>query len=197
MKPETKDIRYSENSNQATLWQFKQVIATGDVRYLLIMDSYDEWPELDIEPLESVWYGIYSEFSEAVGGNRSDLWLIKEKTFLAQQFDLDLKLRALNIVKMLRIPEAEEIANLAGLEIDLYDFDRTYEKAKARVGLLQNRLRRAENERSNQPEEKQDIDALIVSLEKFQGYQFDEHKMSVRKFANIYKHYKLSLKEKQ
>ena len=55
------------------------VINSGELRYLLILNNYDILPEFDQELLTQAWYNIYNEFSETVGGNRADLWLMKQK----------------------------------------------------------------------------------------------------------------------
>ena len=82
-QPEQKGCTYSENSDQCSLWQFKMVINSGDLRYLLKLNNYDQLPECDLEVLSAVWFSIYAEFSESVGGNRADLYLLKQKQILA------------------------------------------------------------------------------------------------------------------
>ena len=57
------------------------IINSNDVRYLIIQDSYDDFPEVDTAELELAWYNIDREYSEIVGGNRADLWLLKQKQF--------------------------------------------------------------------------------------------------------------------
>ncbi|MCK5607624.1 hypothetical protein KAR91_37415, partial [Candidatus Pacearchaeota archaeon] len=80
-----KGVKYSENSSQATLWQFKTVIETGELRYLLILDNYDELPEFDMEVLTIVWQEINEEFSDISGGNRAALWMVKTKRLMGMQ----------------------------------------------------------------------------------------------------------------
>ena len=110
-----KGIRYSENSNQATLWQFKQVIETGELRYLLILDDYDELPEFDITLLTEVWQGIYQEFSNISGGSRADLWLVKVKRLSSMQVDYQRHASMLRIVK--EYPHDELIEDLTNMKM--------------------------------------------------------------------------------
>jgi len=184
--------RYSADSSQATLWQFKRVIETGDVRYLLLLDSYDTFPEADIESLDSAWFKIYAEFSDALGNNRGNLWLMKEKHRIAAKFDLDLMSRAYRLLELFKLPETIDIANESGLVIDPDNLDQSMIKAKAKITRLKNKIKFDEKD-SQREEATQDIDGLVVTLERFQGYQFDEHKLTVKQFANIYKQYKAKI----
>ena len=185
-----KGIRYSENSNQATLWQFKQVIETGELRYLLILDDYDELPEFDITLLTEVWQSIYQEFSNISGGSRADLWLLKIKRLSAMQIDYQRHASMMRIIKEYPHEELIELINEEGYAIKADDFEKTFEKAYTRLMRMKNQISIFEKERAVDEGNEQSLDDLIVTLEKFQGYQFDEHEMSVKKFANIYKKYK-------
>ncbi len=187
-----KGVRYSENSSQATLWQFKTVIETGDVRYLLILKDYKELPEYDIAVLSEVWQQIYQEFSDISGGNRADLWLTKVKRLTGMQIDYQRHAVILRMVKL--FPDEEFIAEAKedGYMISIDDFDKTFEKAYTRLMRMKNQIGafQREQEELNKEEEDKSIDGLIVKLEKYQGYQFDKLKMSVKEFAHIYKNYK-------
>ena len=188
-KPE--GLKYSENTNQATLWQFKMVINTGDVRYLLILDDYDEIPACDAELLFNVWHSIFAEWSEIVGGSRSDLWLVKNKTLTIMKNDFERQSSLMRILKIYPHPDIIGLTREEGFVIDPENFDVTYEKAYTRLMRLKNQISIKEKEKEAVSDEKpEDFDRLIVTLEKHQGYQFDEHTMTVKKFANIYKTYK-------
>lgn len=165
------------------------VISSGDVRYLLILDDYEELPEVDLEPLSTAWYNIYNEFSEAVGGNRSDLWLIKQKRLVSLKLDYELGAIALRVVQAVPHPDTVEIAADNGYIIDLDNFDKTFEKAYTQLMKIKNQIKSLENEQQKE-ETGGDLDGLITTLEKHQGYQFDETKMTVKKFAAIYKSFK-------
>lgn len=187
-----KNVTYSENSSQASLWQFKTVIETGDVRYLLILDNYDEFPECEIDLLVDVWNKIYKEFSDIAGGNRADLYLVKVIRLSTMQLHLHMHSIILNMVKVLPLPEIIEEAKKEGYIIDVANFEKTLEKAYTRLMRLKREIDINEKQKARDEEEKEDqsLEPLIADLEKFQGYQFDEYKMSVKKFASIYKKYK-------
>lgn len=182
-------IKHAESANQANLWQFKMVINSGDVRYLLILDDYEELPDVDLEPLSTAWYNIYNEFSESVGGNRSDLWLLKQKRLVSLKFQYELGSIALRVVQSLPHPDTIEIAADQGYVIDPNNFAASFEKAYTQLMKLKNQISAIENEQK-QEEVTGDMDGLITALEKHQGYQFDETTMTVKKFAAIYKSFK-------
>lgn len=184
------DIRFSENTSQASLWQFKMVIETGDVRYLLILNDYEQLPDIEIDQLSSAWHVIYQEFSDIAGGSRADLWLVKVKRMTVMQLDLQRQSSLLRMIELMPIPELIEEARKEGFFIDLKDFKKTFEKAYTKLMRLKNRIDIDLKAKEKDVEEDQSLDGLIADLEKFQGYQFDEQKMTVKKFANIYKNYK-------
>lgn len=185
-----KGVRYSENSAQATLWQFKTVIETGDVRFLLILDNYDELPEFDIQLLTTAWHGIYQDFSNIAGGSRADLWMVKVRRLTSMQMDFQRHASILRVIEMYPVQDLVDEAKADGYDIDLDDFDKTFEKAYTRLMRMKNQINIFEKEQAKDEGQDQSIEGLIVELEKFQGYAFDEHKMNVKKFANIYKKYK-------
>ena len=60
--------------------------------------------------------------------------------------------------------------------------------AYGKIKRMQDDLRT--KEANEDKREAVDFDNVISELEKFQGYQFDQHKMTVKHFANIYKRFK-------
>ena len=191
-KLEGTSYTYSENASRLNLWQFKQVIETGDVRYLLVLDDYEELPDVDTTTLTTVWFDIYSGFSEVTGGGRAELWLAKHKNIIYMEKQYNSEALLLNMLDKLRHPEMVEAIAELGYIIDLKDYDKTFAKARAKLVRLKNQLKSEKSAREKEREEEgeTDFDSLITTLEKHQGYQFDEYKMSVKKFANIYKQYK-------
>lgn len=186
-----KGVKYSENSSQATLWQFKTVIETGDLRYLLILKDYEHLPEFDIAILTDVWQQIYQEFSDISGGSRADLWLVKTKRLIIMQLQLQHHTSLLRTIQELPHPDLIQLAVEEGYMIEVDDFQKTFEKAYTRLMRMKNQINIFQKEQEKDENAKDpSLDELIVTLEKFQGYQFNEKKMSVKKFANIYKKYK-------
>ena len=187
-----KGLRFSENINQANLWQFKKVVETGNVKFLLILDDYDEFPACDVDELSKAWYNIYTGFSEIVGGNRADLWLVKRKRLVSLKLNYDLGTIILRTLQQYPCQETIDAAKEFGYEVDPENFNQTFEKAYTRLMRMNHQIKTIENDSKQEADEteREDLDGLIAALEKFQGYQFDEQKMSVKKFANIYKNFK-------
>ena len=92
---------YTESASHANLWQFKHVIETNDVRYLLVLDDYKVLPEVDTTELDGAWFEIYSGFSDIAGGGRSDLWLAKQKRAMLMEYEYDVGARVLNMLDKL------------------------------------------------------------------------------------------------
>jgi hypothetical protein len=190
MKQKAAGLKYSANIDQANLWQFKNVIAKGEVRFLLKLSDYvDEWPECDLEELSNAWFNIYSQFSEIAGGNSADLWLVKRRRLVSMKLNHQLGSVVLRAVQVHPVKETIKIANECGYFIDPDNLEATFEKAYTKLKRLENKILTIEND-SKEETKTDDLEGLIATLEKHQGYQFDEREMSVRKFANIYKNYK-------
>jgi len=97
----------------------------------------------------------------------------------------------LRTVQICPVKETIEAAKEFGYIIDIDNLKPTFEKAYTKLMRLKNQISIIENESKEDNETgNDDLEGLIATLEKHQGYQFDEQKMSVRKFANIYKNYK-------
>ena len=185
-------LNVAKTANKVTLWQFKMVINNDDVRYLIILDSYEELPDVDVAELELAWYNIYREYSEIVGGNRADLWLLKQKQFISMKLEYEVGACILRVIKEMPHPELLEMAEKFGYFIKIDDLEKTFIKARAKLVKLKNRITTTEKEMSKTEDEKANLDPLIVMLEKHQGYQFNEQTMTVNKFANIYRSFKQS-----
>jgi hypothetical protein len=158
---------------------------TGDVRYLLYLDSYEELPDIN---LLDQWHGIYEEWSDIIGGNRSGLNIIKIKMLIAAKHKFNYQMTLLNTVKTLPVPELTDLLKGEGYKINP---DNLKESFHVIYGKLMRQKAQIEiDEKEEIKEESGDFEAVIVAVEKFQGYHFDEDKMTVRRFANIYKNYK-------
>lgn len=165
------------------------VINTGDVRYLLLLDSYNELPDYDLDALNNAWFAIYNEFSDIAGGNRSDLYLVRQKRIISMKLDHDLKACMVRTAADYPHPDLLDLLRENGITIDPEDVEGSLKAAQSRVTHLRQKISNIEKDYTEKPQ-KGAFDKLIVTLEKFQGYQFDEQKMNVSKFASIYKNYK-------
>lgn len=181
--------KHAKNSSEATLWQFKMVINTGDVRYLIKIDNYDELPEdVDYAELSNAWYRIYNEFSDVAGGNRADLGLLQVKRLTTMKIRIATHFELLKAISIFPDKELIDYFNTLGYAIDPDNFNETYNAAHRKLTHEKHKASGIEKDMEDDDQKSEtDLDDLIVSLEKYQGYQFNEYEMTVRKFANIYK----------
>ena len=190
-------VRYSENSSQATLWQFKKVIETDDLRYLLKLDDYDELPEVSTAELVTSWHSIYEEFSESVGGNRSELFLARQRSLIGLKYKHDIDASIIRVLSRHPHEELIDLAEEVGYKMNRHDLQGSIDRAVAQIKKTKKQIERTEKEMKSDEDERPDFDSLITSLERFQGYQFDEMTMTVRKFANIYKAQRDAAKDRE
>lgn len=195
-QPENRSYEFTDDITQVSLWQYKRVIETGDVRYLLILNDYKQLPEYDVQELTSVWLSIYDEFSEIIGGNRSELHLMRHKQLAMNRHRYMVESHILSMIQ--RFPEDEliDLAKDFGYHISLDNFKPTFEKAYTRLMRLKSKIKKDEQQMA-QRTDRPDIDGLITTLERFQGYQFNEKEMTLQKFANIYKAFTNDGKDRQ
>lgn len=181
--------KYAKDSSHALLWQFKMVINSGDLRYLLKIENYDDLPDdVDYAELSNAWYKIYNEFSDIAGGNRADLGLLQVKRLTTMKLRLATHFELLKAINIFPDQELIDYFNSLGYAIDPDNFNETYNAAYRKLIHDKHKVSGIERDMDgDDTKDSADMDDLIVSLEKFQGYQFDEQKMTVRKFANIYK----------
>lgn len=195
-KLEGTSYTYTESVGQTNLWQFKQVIETNDVRFLLVLEDYKDLPDVDTTVLDGVWFEIYAGFSEIAGGGRSDLWLAKQKRAKLMVDEYNIGIGVLNMLDILKSPKMIDIANIAGFGIDHDNFGKTFAQARSKLVRLKNTIKSEAKLKSTEKEKSVDYDSLIIKLERYQGYQFIKMEMSVKEFANIYKQYQAWQAEK-
>ena len=68
------------------------------------------------------------------------------------------------------------------------DAETTYRMAFGKLKKMQDDLNF--RQKAQEVKESRDFELIISEVERFQGYHFDQDKMSVKHFANIYKSYK-------
>ena len=107
------------------------------------------------------------------------------------QLDFQRHTMLLRMIEQYPVDDLIEEAKQEGYMIDLNDFKKTFEKAYTRLMRMKNQINIFKKEQEREETDNDpSIDDLIVKLSRFQGYQFDEHTMNVKQFANIYKDYK-------
>ena len=162
------------------------MIETDDLRYLLVLDDYEELPDVELTELTLSWHRIYEEFSGSAGGNRSELYLAKQKSLIGLKFKHDIDASIIRVLAQHPNDELIELAEECGYSMDKKDLQGSIDRAVAKIKRTKKDIERAQKDMQTD-DEKPDFDALVTSLERFQGYQFNEREMTVKKFANIYK----------
>lgn len=190
-----KELKYYGSSKEATLFSFRNVIETGDVRYLLILDDYKELPDIDDDmqdKLMGVWDSINDEFQKASDSSGSELRFAEQKRLTAKRLKLGyLSITLAHIAKFNDEEVAEELKD-DGININFDDtesFNRSIQKAISTLNRMKLQLKQAERTMETGDDESGDINELISELEKFQGYEFRDE-MKVNKFFSILKRYK-------
>lgn len=181
-----KGLEYYENISQVTLYSFKGVIDNSDYRYLL---KSGELPEISVEleeELAEAWFNIYNEYSEITGDSSASLQFNETKRQTVKKHKINYLTQLLRTIYIYPDSEIIEILKDDGINIDLEDLKYSLDLAVGKLSKMQLQLKRSETEQ----EENTGLDFMITELERFQGYQFDEKKMTVKKFAYIVKRYK-------
>ena len=185
-KDPKKLLKVSLNIDQCNVYQFKMVHISKDLRYLYKLKDYEELPEAT-EELQQAWTDIYNEWSKIVGGNKADLAFLKQKQQFARKYNFDYEITLYRMLGKLPIPELVEQFNELGYNVQIKDYEASM---KGAYGKLMKKKAQIEMQEKKPIEGSIDFDSLITTLEKEQGYGFDEYKMTVRKLATIYKQVK-------
>ena len=189
-------LKVSDSIDECTVYQFKMVHNKKDLRYLIKLRDYENLPDVDEKQLFEPWEKILNEWSEVVGGNRAGLALLKERRLYAMKQMLDVELIVLKAVANLPVPEMVQEANDLGYKIDPANIHESIQRA---YGKAMKKKAKIEIEEKNQAKEESDegIDGIIVSLERHQGYGFNQKEMTVRHLASIYKQVKADGKRRE
>jgi hypothetical protein len=117
----------------------------------------------------------------------ADLHFLNIKQTTAKKYRISYLSVLLKVYAQTPTPEFTELLDSEGFRT-FDDKDQTYRMAFGKLKKMQNDLDFAEKQQVKK--EKQDFELVISELEKFQGYAFDQDKMTVKHFANIYKRFK-------
>lgn len=186
-----KDLRYYEGSDRATLFSFRGVVETSDIRFLLILDDYDTLPDIDEQlraKLSEAWFNIYTDFSKKIEDSGASLRFAEEKRLTAKRFKIEYL--STIVTFLASYPEkvvADTIRDELNINTEAKDYEAEIKKAVAQIQKMKLHLKRSETKDEGN---ENNLDDLITEAERFQGYQFDEKKMTVNKFASIIKKYK-------
>lgn len=85
-------------------------------------------------------------------------------------------------------PELEEVMHAEGFKILSDDMDTTYRMAYGKLKRMSDDLKLQIS--LEEKKETVHFDSIISDVERFQGYSFDQDKMTVKHFAGIYKKFK-------
>lgn len=148
--------------------------------------NYDKLPEVDQNEFVDAWANIQNEWAETVGNNQADLSLLRKKLLAQLKHAFGYQIKVYDCLKIMPVPELIEKFNSCGFNVDIDNYETTMQRA---YGKLMKKKAQFELEEGNEDNDKDQIDfeELIVLLEAKQGYGFNEEKMTVRKFAKIYK----------
>lgn len=155
--------------------------------------SADQYPlKLFREKLKSgqvdhEFFLVYSEFSKISGDRNADLQFIKLKQRALKRHRITYMQTLLYLYCAFPTPELKNMVITEGFKV-FETPEQTYKSGMGKIKKMADDLKIEESEDIR--DDGGDIDELIVELERFQGYQFNQDTMSVTQFAYIFKRYK-------
>jgi len=144
--------------------------------------------------LNDAWEQIYSEFSEVIKDKTADLQFLSIKQATAQRYKIAYQSVLLQHYAVNPTSEAKELLAQEGFRTD-QDAETIYSMAIGKLKRMQNDLDYKEKQEVKR--EHTDFELIISEMERYQGFMFDQDKMTVRHFANIYKRFKDSQHERK
>lgn len=185
-----KRAKYYKNCDELPLYNFIQILVTGDLNYLLIQGSRKN--------LKSIWGAIYSEYCtiSSNDGQMEVLNILKQLTYTGNKIYM-----ISTILESLNSGYNEELASklqFLGINvlIDTKDSE-TYQNSLKRIAsLLKNMIFSYDKLKedfqkisSKNDVKKSDYDNLLTELSKYQGYRLDSKVVSVSEFVSILNSY--------
>lgn len=173
--------QFYSSASLCPLRAFNQVLSGGSLQPLIISGEPTD------EQLEEAWGNIYSEFSEIIKDKTTDLHFIAIKQATAKRHKISYLSVLLQVYAQTPTPEFTALIEAEGFRT-FESAEQTYKSAYGKLKKMQDDLNFSEKQQVKK--EAQDFELVISELERYQGYQFDQDKMTVKHFANIYKRFK-------
>lgn len=175
--------KYYNSSDLCPLSVFRQVVNSGELKSLQISGQSSD------EELEEAWSVIYDEFSQVIKDKTADLAFLAMKQNTIKRHKVSYLSVLLQAYSHLPTKELSDILIEEGFRVT-DDTETTLRMAVGKINRMKSDIEFAEKQNERTDKKAEDFDLVIGEVEKFQGYHFDQDKMSVRHFANIYKRYK-------
>lgn len=172
---------FYSSADLCPLLRFKQAINSGSLQSLVISGSPPQ------SSLEDAWETIYSEFSEIIKDKTADLAFLHMKQTTAKRHKIAFNSVLLSVYATNPTDSFREMLTDEGFKV-AQDAETTFRMGVGKLKRMQNDIEFSE--KFEDKGEKSDFEQVISELERWQGYGFDQEKMSVRHFANIYKRFK-------
>jgi hypothetical protein len=74
-------LRVYKSIDTLPMWNYIKVVETGELRYLYVLDYYDELPPQNVD--ESIWEGICFQYFDTMDSQKSKAYLISYTNILA------------------------------------------------------------------------------------------------------------------
>lgn len=196
LEKEKKSLKYYQSIEFLPIGCFYKIIDTGDLRYLLKLKDYEELPHCSLN-LEPIWEKISTEYLEfSKGVNRqveATFWIEREifnlkSEYLSKKYLLDIAKKSRDRDGMIK-----HLAEI-GIIIENNDqFDQNINAEINRIGLLRTKIKTKQAElkrfRNEDGEGKTTFEGLLNNLERYQGYNIDIWKISVKRWIVLVKDY--------
>jgi len=166
-----------------TVFCFFMTTSTGDYRYILKLDDYENLPDVNIDELKEVWDNINSEFEDTDESNGAVIHFTRSKSVHGMEKEY---LMLYNLYNMLCIaPEHELTLQECNHAKITPDPKKIHKRLKALSNKIE--LKRKDIKEVSENTEKLDIWEIIARIEDFRGFNIDVHKTSMRQYIAIKK----------
>ncbi len=180
------------------VWNFAKVMDTNDLRYLLILDYYDDLPEFNVEPI--IWEQIILEFAEHSDPQRMKNYIRDLSALISKRRQYQLIIDSAYFLcfkkdeEIIRILENNikqfdpifEFKHTKESGIDEIDYaksvDKAYEKGRSLLSSIELKSHEFNSRYANKENVKFDLYKNIDALQRFNKIIINPKEISVKQF---------------
>ncbi len=177
--------RVYKSINTLPVWNFFRITETGDLRYLIKKQDYDNLGSSK-NGLDKIWTNILDQFYKEDGSNVQEIYCKDLKKIHELEIKYTILYNLYFVFNFSLNPPKEAHDTLKKLNIDENKIKKALNQTKNDL-----QLKRKDFENSHKEgEQKTNFEQVKDHVEKYKGFYIDPHKLTVKEWINILKNIK-------
>lgn len=185
-------VKLYKSVNTLPLWNYIRVVETDDLRYLAILDYYDDLPQIEVD--RSIWDGIMLDYFDSLNNQKSRNYIKKYVSLIVARKEILLLTDSLFV---LRYKNDKEIIAIVEKILKKYNPTYKYDIAKYYNSLIhaENQLKglikkyelnsQSIDKNNNVTNKKVDLYKVIDAVQRYNKIIINPKDITVRQFVSM------------